>query len=30
MSETIMSATVSLGGIEGRLAKGAATEEGAT
>ncbi|NKX54499.1 M20/M25/M40 family metallo-hydrolase [Arthrobacter sp. E918] len=29
MTETLMSATVSLGGIEGGLAKGAATEEGA-
>lgn len=30
MAETLMSATVSPGGIEGGLAKGAATEEGAT
>ena len=29
MTETLMSATVSLGGIEGGLAEGAATEEGA-
>ncbi|WP_081608511.1 M20/M25/M40 family metallo-hydrolase [Crystallibacter crystallopoietes] len=29
MTETLMSATVSLGGIEGGLVKGAATEEGA-